>query len=288
MAAAGLALLFGFTSYADLLARGSASHFSFFGQLVVVPLTPARYQGLRLGLGVGALGAGLLLGLLPGPGRRPAAGRRGGLGRDELRRRGRGLVRPGQRLGPAERGLAVGLLLAAAAARLYYAGYYPLSLDEIGSYDYWVLPGAAVTASYYPFPNNHILPNLLVGLVRGLLPGASPELALRLLPTLLSLLSLPILYALFLRYAWLRAQPLRRVWVEPRTYAVFWQHYALSAGQRPLPLWVVADVPAARPGAPGEVEALPAGWPGPDSPGGYRNELLRIIPVSPTQPLRQK
>lgn len=72
VAAAGLALLFGCTSYADLLARGSASHFSYFGQVVVVPLTPARYQGLRLGLGVGAPGAALLLGLLPGPRRWPA------------------------------------------------------------------------------------------------------------------------------------------------------------------------------------------------------------------------
>ena len=592
VAAAGLALLFGFTSCADLLARGAASHFGLFGQVVVVPLTPARYQGLRLGLAAAGLGAVLLLALLPAA-RRLAGLQLRGRGPHNLRRLGRGLAQPWQHLRPAERWLAGGLLLAAAATRLYYAGYYPLSLDELASYDYWVLPGAAVTASYYPFPNNHVLPNLLAGLVHGLLPGAAPRLALRLLPTLLSLLSLPILYALLLRYfrfwvvtlglglywlsplavyyagagrgyawalvaalaglfaaaellrpgvrrpqrqvawvgfglagalglyavpthlyallglglgllvgfgrgpargrvarllhlavatlglglvalvlyapigavsgwpallanpyvasspwpeyraaigpflvgtatellgqrglsaaayalvlvlapaalrwgalpaptrrvgwllyaqlgvwlpvavaqhvfppartllvvllaffllaalvgqaagarwaqaaaagrsfgfgqlstnpvlrvvalalllgayggyrlwreqaiitqlaqqeralrqayGWLRAQPLRRVWVEPRTYALFWQHYALSAGQRPLPLRVVADVPTARAGAPAEVEALPVDWPGlPDSLGGFRNELLRIIPVSPTQPLRQ-
>ncbi|MDJ0365829.1 hypothetical protein QMK33_11760 [Hymenobacter sp. H14-R3] len=499
------------------------------------------------------------------------------------------LVRPWQRLRPAQRRVALGLLLAAVAVRVYYAGYYPLSLDEIASYDYWVLPGAAVTASYYPFPNNHVLPNLLVGLVHTLAPAAPPQLALRLLPTLLGLLTLPVVYALLLRhlrfgvatlglglywlsplaayyavagrgyawtlvaalaglfatlellrpagrrpvrqlawavfglsgalglyavpthvyallglglallvgfgrgpararpvrlvhlavatlgialvagvlyapigavsgwpallanpyvarqawpefrlvvgpflvgtatellgqrglsaaaygllllvgpvalwrgqlpaparrlgwvlyaqlllwlplsvaqhvlppartlllvllafflllallaqvgwaywqgiiaekpglrtvtgppglrlgvlvlvlgayggyrlhreqavisvhtrqqaalreaYAWLRTQPLRRVWVEPRAYALFWQHYALSAGQRPLPLRVVYDVPAARPGPRGEVEALPAGSL-PAVPVRYRNELVRIIPVSPTQPLIQ-
>ena len=587
VAAGGLALLFSSTSYADLLARGAASHFGFFGRAVVVPLTPARYQVLRLVAAGIALAAALRLALArPGSRRRAAAARRPRRG---IVRLVRGLARPWARLSPAERGLAGALLLAAAASRVYYAGCYPLSLDEIASYDYWVLPGAAVTASYYPFPNNHVLPNLLAGLVHSLAPAAPPRLALRLLPTLLSLASLSVVYSLTLRYlrfgvatlglglywlsplavyyagagrgyawalvaalaglfaalellrpgvrrpgrqlawgvfgvsgvlglyavpthlyallglgagllvgfaraparrravrlahlavatlgiglgalvlyapigavsgwpallanryvassswaafreaigpflvgtatellgqrglsaaayglllllapvalrwgrlpaptrrlgwllyaqlggwlpvavaqhvyppartlllvllaffllsavlaqaaatyvtaragrppgwgllagkpglrlaalalvlgtyggyrlrreqaiishlsqqqtalrqayAWLRTQPLRRVWVEPRGYALFWQHYALSAGQRPLPLRVVYDVPAPRPGPQGEVEALPAGWPGlPDSPAAYRNELLRVIRVSPTQPL---
>jgi len=112
---------------------------------------------------------------------------------------GAALRRPWQRLPPAQRVLAAGLLLVAGGVRLYYAAYYPLSLDELASYDYAVLPGPAVTASYYLFPNNHIFPNLLVGLVRAGLPGAAPWLALRLLPTLLSLLSLPLVYALSVR-----------------------------------------------------------------------------------------
>jgi hypothetical protein len=558
----------------------------------VLALTPGRYQVLRWGLAGGALVAAVLR-----VGWRRPAGSHSMISTifhpshsAELVGRGaRALARPWQQLRPAQRGLAGGLLLAAGLVRGYYAVYYPLSLDEIASYDYWVLPGAAVTASYYPFPNNHVLPNLLVGLVHSLAPAAPPQLALRLLPTLLSLLTLPVVYALALRYlrfgvatlglglywlsplaayyavagrgyawtlvaalaglwatlellrpgvrrpvrqlawvvfglsgalglyavpthlyallglglgllvgfwnspargrtvrlahlavatvgiagvalvlyapigavsgwpallanpyvarqawpefrgavgpflvgtatellgqrglsaaaycllvllvpvalwrgqlpaptrrlgwllyaqlglwlplsvaqhvlppartlllvllaffvlaallgqvawarwqavvaakpglrlaagtvglrlvalvlvlgayggyrlqreqvvmqvhtqqqvalrqayAWLRTQPLRRVWVEPRAYALFWQHYALSAGQRPLPLRVVYDVPAARPGLVGEVEALPAGA-SPEVPASYRNELLRIIPVSPTQPLVQ-
>lgn len=581
-AAAGLALLFGLTSCADLLAQGARSGFGLFGKAVVVPLTPARYQALRWGLAGAAVGAALL-GLLLRPATRRATRF------SEVAQALAVLVRPWQLLRPAQRGLAGGLLAAAALVRGYYAVCYPLSLDEIASYDYWVLPGAAVTASYYPFPNNHILPNLLAGLVHTLVPLAPPQLALRLLPTLLSLLTLPVVYALALRYlrfgvttlglglywlsplaayyavagrgyawtlvaalaglfaalellrpgvrrpvrqlawgvfglsgtlglyavpthlyallglglgllvgfwqgpargrtvrlahlagatlgialvavvlyapigavsgwpallanpyvarqawpafrlavgpflvgtatellgqrglsaaayilllllapvalwrgklpaptrrlgwllyaqlglwlplavaqhvlppartllvvllaffllvallgqvvwvrwqevvagtprlklltgtsalrtgalvlvlgayggyrlhreqaivaiqthqqaalrqayAWLRTQPLRRVWVEQRAYALFWQHYALSVGQRPLPLRVVYDVPAARPGPGGEVEALAAGA-SPELPASYHNELLRIIPVSPTQPLVQ-
>ncbi len=584
-AAASLALLFGLTNYADLLASGARSGFGFFGKTVAVPLTPMRYQLLRGGLAGTALGAGVLWGWLRGRwgGRPPHRPRPTGFGRGLA-----ALARPWGRLRPAQRALAGLLLLAVAGARGYYAGYYSLSLDELASYDYWVLPGAAVTASYYPFPNNHVWPNLLVGLVHTLLPGASPRLALRLLPTLLGLLTLPVLYALALRYlrfgvatlglglywlsplavyyavagrgyawaltaalaglfatlellrprgrrpvrqlawgvfglsgvlglyavpthlyallglglgllvsfargpdrgraarlaqlavatlgialgvvvlsapigavsgwpallanpyvarhagpefraavgpfllgtaaellgqrglsaaayvlvlvltpaalrwgplpgptrrlgwllyaqlglwlglagvqqvlppartllvvllaffllvallahtawavgqavvaslpagryltlpprlrlvalalvlatyggyrlqreqailteqarqqvalrqayAWLRTQPLRRVWVEPRAYALCWQHYALRAGQRPLPLLVVYDVPAARPGPTGEVEVLPASAVPPGAPVSYRNELVCIIPVSPTQPL---
>ncbi|GAB3636032.1 hypothetical protein GCM10027422_16220 [Hymenobacter arcticus] len=585
--AAGLALLFGLTSYADLLAHGGRSGFGIFGigSWVVLPLTPARYQVLRWGLAGVALAAAALWAGWPRPvGSHPKAPHYAGGGWQLVR----ALARPWQRLRPAQRWGALGLLVTAAVVRGYYAIYYPLSLDEIASYDYWVLPGAAVTASYYPFPNNHVLPNLLVGLVHTLAPAAPPTLALRLLPTLLSLLTLPVVFALALRhlrfgvatlglglywlsplaayyavagrgyawtlvaalagvlailellrpgarrpvrqlawvvfglsgalglyavpthlyallglglallvgfgrgrgravrlahlavatlglvlvagvlyapigavsgwpallanpyvarqawpefrvavgpflvgtatellgqrglsaaayvlllllapvalgrgqlpapsrrlgwvlyvqlglwlplsvaqhvlppartlllvllafflvaalvaqvawarwlrvvavkpalwavttsmrgrqlaalvlvlgayggyrlhreqaviraqiqqqvalrqaYAWLRTQPLRRVWVEPRAYALFWQHYALSAGQRPLPLRVVYDVPAARPGPRQEVEALPAGSV-PAAPARYRNELLRIIPVSPMQPLVQ-
>ena len=87
-----------------------------------------------------------------------------------------------------------------ALARLYYAGWYPLNLDELASYDYSVLPGPAATASVYAYPNNHILANLLVGAVHGALPRAAPGLALRLLPTLAGLLALPVVAAGLLRY----------------------------------------------------------------------------------------
>ena len=202
VAAGGLGLLFGLSDYAGLARRVFApSAGPYFGarrDVLAVALTPARYQALRLGLLALAGGAALLLGLTgrrrPGSvSRRPAGWVRA------ARRWWAALARPWQALSGAERGLAAGLLVAVAGARLYYAASYPLSLDELASYDFYALPGAAVTASYYPFPNNHLLANLLVGLVHRLLPGASPTLALRLLPTLAGLLTLPLVYALALR-----------------------------------------------------------------------------------------
>ncbi|QKG56431.1 hypothetical protein GKZ68_07170 [Hymenobacter sp. BRD128] len=200
VAAGGLALLLGVRGYASLAASVMHPQYGIFfalrRDLVPAALTPLRYQGLRLGLGAALLLALGGLWWLGRPRARAAAGHPWLL----ARRWWAALWRPVRQLGRAERALAGGLLGGVLVARLYYAGGYPLSLDEIASYDYFVVPGAAVTASYYAFPNNHILANLLVGLVHALLPGASPRLALRLLPTLLGVLTLPLVYALALRY----------------------------------------------------------------------------------------
>jgi len=201
--ALGLGLLFGLGDYAGLASRvftpGAGPYFGARRDLLAVALTPARYQALRLGLLALALGtARVLLGRW---GARPGAAmatRRAHRAR-AVRRWRAALARPWRQLSRAERGLAGALLAAVAGARLYYAGYYPLSLDELASYDFYTLPGAAVTASYYPFPNNHLLANLLAGQVHSLWPGAPPALALRLLPTLGGLLALPLLYTLALR-----------------------------------------------------------------------------------------
>ena len=195
-AAGTLVLLFGLTSYVSLAVRVTQPNFGLYGGLVPLPFTPARYQALRLSLGLVGLGAAGLLWLTRRPGRaRPLASPKA-----PRRRVLAAWWSSWLRLSRTERWLAGALLLAVAAARLYYAGWYPLSLDEVASYDYCVLPGPAVTASYYPFPNNHLLPNLLVGLVHYLVPAASPALALRLLPTLAGLLALPVVYALALRH----------------------------------------------------------------------------------------
>ncbi len=195
---AGLALLFGLTDYAGLARRvftpAAGPYFGAYRDQLAVALTPARYQGLRLGLAaLAGAGAGLWWLLRLRPAGRMPAGAPGGRGW------GRALLRPWRRLGGGQRALAGALLAIVAGVRLYYAAAYPLSLDELASYDFYVLPGPAVTASYYPFPNNHLLANLLVGLGHGLWPGAEPALALRLLPTLAGLLSLPLVYALGLR-----------------------------------------------------------------------------------------
>ncbi|MEJ7663532.1 MAG: hypothetical protein WKG07_30300 [Hymenobacter sp.] len=195
------AIGFGLTAYAGLAARVAQPNFGLYGGVVELLLTPARYQGLRWGLAAVAGIAGLGLVLLRGQSKSSP-----GLA-------GLAWWRPLRQLAGPERGLAAGLGLAVVAARLYYAGWYPLSLDEIASYDYCVLPGPAVTASYYAFPNNHLLPNLLVGVVHGLLPGASPALALRLLPTLAGLLALPVIYAGLLRHL--------RFWVATLGWGLF-------------------------------------------------------------------
>ena len=198
LSGAGLGGLFAATPYARLAAAVAQPNFGLVGGAPTLALTPGRLLALRLALlGTAAVAAaGLLLVKktgVSGRSRRLAYSRQAH--RSLIRRAARYLVHTWQALAPAKRAVAAALLLAVAAARLYYAAYYPLSLDEIASYDYSVLPGAAVTASYYPFPNNHLLPNLLVGLLHTLVPAAPPALALRLLPTLAGLLALPLLYA---------------------------------------------------------------------------------------------
>jgi hypothetical protein len=203
-AACGLALLLGLRGYACLAAQVMHPRFGiFFGlrrDVVPAALTPLRYQYLRLGLVAAlllALAGLVALGWQWAARRAPAVGPPRGR---QVRHWWAALWGPVRQLGRTELALAAALLGVVLVARLYYAGYYPLSLDEVASYDYFVVPGAAATASYYAFPNNHILANLLVGLVHSLLPGASPALALRLLPTLLGVLTLPLVYALVLRY----------------------------------------------------------------------------------------
>ena len=190
-----LAVGYWLTDYAALAGQVAQCNFALVGGVVPLPLTPGRYLALQLALSEAAL---LALGglLVFRRSRRRSLSCRQAQGSALLN----SLLRPLRQLSGAERTLALGLALAVAATRLYYAAAYPLSLDEVASYDYSVLPGWAVTASYYPFPNNHLLANLLAGLVHALLPGASPALALRLLPTLTGLLAGPVVYALALRY----------------------------------------------------------------------------------------
>ncbi|GAA4356914.1 hypothetical protein GCM10023185_21230 [Hymenobacter saemangeumensis] len=65
--------------------------------------------------------------------------------------------------------------------RAWYMLNYPLSTDEIASYDFFVRPGLLSVTSFYPIPNNHIFYNLLAWPLAQL--GLSPRLVMR-LPTL--------------------------------------------------------------------------------------------------------
>ena len=187
LASLGLFALYAATPYPAFAARITAPNYGLEpGQRF--SLTLGRYAALRLGLAATAGAAAVGLVASRGRGRR---------GRRPARR---GRPRPRLALSRGERTLAAALLLSAAAVYGWFAFYYPPTLDELASYSFSVLPGPALTASYYPFPNNHLLPNLLVGLVHGLWLGADPLVALRLLPTLLGLALLPLGYGLLLRY----------------------------------------------------------------------------------------
>lgn len=155
-------------------------------------LTPARYEALRWGslLLAGASGLGLLL-----LGRRgwPAAAQV----RQELRRAGGALRHAWQQLRPGQQRVALGLGAAALLLRSWLLVAYPITTDELTSYDYYVQPGAAIAASNYSLPNNHVFYNLLVsGLAFTHLP---PDWLQRLPAGLAGLLLLPLSYLLLLR-----------------------------------------------------------------------------------------
>jgi hypothetical protein len=197
LASGGLTLLYCTTSHALLVQHIGQVAFALRGPAAQGILTTERYEALRQVLAATAL---LALGL--------------GLWLKAWRvavlavwwvREGRpawvALGHPWRQMSRWQRSAVLFLGLVIVAARLWYGLGTPLVLDETTSYDYSVLPGPDVTASYYPYPNNHIFANLLVGFVHWILPGASPLVALRLLPTLASLLALPVVYLLLLRHA---------------------------------------------------------------------------------------
>jgi uncharacterized membrane protein len=235
VASLGLFGLYALTPYADLAARVSVPNYGLEEGVAALPLTPVRYAALRTGLALlaGLVGTGLVISWR----HRGQISRRCSVGFGRLGT----WLQPFKQLSRGERWLAGALLITAAGVHLWYAIDYPLILDEIASYDYSVLPGAALTASYYPFPNNHILPNLLVGLVHGLLPGVGSAIALRLLPTLLGLVLLPLGYALLLRY--LRFEAATLGWglfnfsPLPAFYAIAGRGYAWALAALLAGLW---------------------------------------------------
>ncbi|MGI4835672.1 MAG: hypothetical protein ACRYFK_19630 [Janthinobacterium lividum] len=243
--AGALGLLFSFTTYGHLAQRLAELATGLSRPLAPLALAPGRLLALRMGLDGVALAAGLVL-VRPRR-RRPWVRRAVGAA-------WRALWQPWRQLAPGPRRWLGAMLGVVALARLYYAGWYPLNLDELASYDYSVLPGPAVTASVYAYPNNHLLANLLVGAVHGALPTAPPGLALRLLPTLGGLLALPVVAAGLLRY--LRPAAvllgLGLFWLSPLPvfYAVAGRGYAWAL----LATWAglgAALVLAARAPAPG-------------------------------------
>jgi len=134
-------------------------------------LTMARWWALR-----GVLLSACLLGgaLLASPGKTGLLA--------ELRMAGSRSFRRIGRWPRSAFGMALGLVVVLLGVRVWYLLQYPLSTDEVGSYDFFVAHGPLAISSYYPIPNNHIFYNLLAW--PGYALGLSPRWAMR-LPTLL-------------------------------------------------------------------------------------------------------
>ena len=172
--ALGLLLAVGIRPYAQVLALG---HYTY---------NDEGYYRLDLALSTtrfGLLRSGLLVALMAG------GGALFWTGRTPWQRVGSELGRAMHRLGARVRRLpgaaqatGIGVVVAVVAARMYYLICYPLSTDEVASYDFFVAHGPLAISSYYPIPNNHILYNLLAW--PGFSLGLSPRWAMR-LPSLL-------------------------------------------------------------------------------------------------------
>ena len=160
-------------------------------------LSSGRYASLRLGLLAAAVlsAGGLVLLRRAAPPRRAAGTRLGA----EWRQSKRSLLAAWQQLVPAQQVVAVLLGVAALSLRGWVLVRFPITDDELLSYDFYVHPGLALTASNYSLPNNHVFHNLLVG---GLdkLTSFSPDLLQRLPALLAGVFLLPISYLLLLRY----------------------------------------------------------------------------------------
>jgi len=194
-----LGLIFFTTSYDQVQALSRIEYHEDGFVRLALTLTPARFEGLRELLAAGlVLGLGLLGASLRG-------GQPGALWA-ELRQGRTQLVRWWQRLPGSARAMGVGLVAALAAVRLYYALHYPLSTDEVASYDYFVHHGSLAISSFYPIPNNHIFYNFLAWPLAA--AGGSPRLAMRLPTLLLGTVGTVAGYVLLARVVGLRAATL--------------------------------------------------------------------------------
>ncbi len=164
-----------------------------------LPLTTSRYFLLRGILAASAaLGLGLLLGL--------RTGTLWQITRTEWRlARGRIAVWWG-RLPVSAKAIAGGLVAVLLATRTAYLLYYPLSTDEVASYDYFARQGPLAISSFYPIPNNHIFYNWLAWPLATL--GWSPRFVMRLPTLLLGTAGSVAGYALLARRAGLRVATL--------------------------------------------------------------------------------
>lgn len=152
--------IFGFTSYEQVQALSQVTYHEGGYKHLVLAVTPASYQLLRVGLlAVAGVSTCLLLAL-----RRfqKDAFRQDILQlQNEVRRAVSALVRTARRLSKLERAIFAGLLTLILAVRVWYLVAYVLNTDEVASYDYFVRQGPLGISSFYPIPNNHLLFNFI-------------------------------------------------------------------------------------------------------------------------------
>lgn len=227
VASTALGLLFSLTPVETLRARQYQTNAEPFSPPARPAVSAARYQGLRLGLWATAVlsAGGLVLLRRARPPRRTGPAR----WRTEWRHGRRSLVAPWQRLLPAQRRVALLLGAAALALRGWALVRFPITDDELTSYDFFVHPGLAITASSYTIPNNHVLHNLWAGIVVEL-TALPPDLAQRLPALLVGVALLPLSYLLLLRYLRFGAATLVLGWFTflplPTFYAIAGRGYS--------------------------------------------------------------
>lgn len=189
--------LFGLTPVEHLQAGMREITLSAFSPPALPLISPARYARLWASLLATAVLSAGGLGLLS----RARTPRRTGRARlrAEWRQSQRSLLAAWQELVPAQQVVALLLGTAALGVRGWVLVQCPITDDELTSYDFYVRPGLALTASNYSLPNNHVLHNLLVGGL-GQLTSFSPDLQQRLPAVLVGVGLLPLSYLLLLRH----------------------------------------------------------------------------------------
>ena len=103
------------------------------------------------------------------------------------------------RLGRREKTLLLGLFGVILVYRVYFFLTFPLHTDELASYLFFVRPGAWVTVTSYPIPNNHVLFNLCCWVIARI-PVLSPKAVMRLPSIAGDLLVLYGLFCVFVRW----------------------------------------------------------------------------------------
>jgi hypothetical protein len=97
-----------------------------------------------------------------------------------------------------QKAFAIALLILIVLVRGFYFWRYPLTTDEVASFDFFVREGSLAVVGFYPIPNNHIFSNLLSLLFYQV--NNDPLWVMRLPAFLVSLAGTGIMYVVLIRY----------------------------------------------------------------------------------------